>query len=150
MNEAKSCQKDGGYHKKECCLGLCDKCCAVKMPLIPSQGEKVAYYQFDVIKELKLCKKTNEMKESKRTERVTYEADIKTLCADLNNEKKKYLYHRYQIENDKKKWKNILQTTDRGDIFWMDYSENITGTPKFEPQDSHFAKKQFSLVCIVH
>ena len=31
----------------------------------------------------------------------------------------------------------------------MDYSENISGTPKFEPQDAHFAEKQLTLHCTV-
>lgn len=31
----------------------------------------------------------------------------------------------------------------------MDYSENASGSPKFEPQDAHFSKRQFSLHCMV-
>ena len=31
----------------------------------------------------------------------------------------------------------------------MDYSENLSCTPKFEPQDAHFSSKQTSLHCTV-
>ena len=31
----------------------------------------------------------------------------------------------------------------------MDFSENISGSAKYEPQDAHFSKKQFSLLCTV-
>ena len=34
-------------------------------------------------------------------------------------------------------------------VFHMDYSENLQITPKFEPQSSHFVKRQFSLHCTV-
>ena len=32
----------------------------------------------------------------------------------------------------------------------MDFSENVNGTPKFEVQDAHFSKRQFSLHCTVN
>ena len=56
--------------------------------------------------------------------------------------------HRFQIENDRHHWKNILTMND-GVILHMDYSENVSGSPKKEPQDAHFNKKQFSLHCTV-
>ena len=31
----------------------------------------------------------------------------------------------------------------------MDFSENVSGSTKYEPQDAHFSKKQFSLHCAV-
>ena len=44
----------------------------------------------------------------------------------------------------------MLDTIDKyGKIFWMDFSENLSGTPKWEHQDSHFAKSQYSLHCTV-
>ena len=36
-----------------------------------------------------------------------------------------------------------------GPIFHLDYSENITTTLKFEPQQAHFSKQQISLHCAV-
>ena len=61
-----------------------------------------------------------------------------------------YLHHRYQVTNDKFVWDNVLNTVDEhGEIFHFDFSENITCSPKFEPQSAHFAKKQISLHCSV-
>ena len=61
-----------------------------------------------------------------------------------------YLFHRFQVCNDNFEWKNILLTVPNlGPIFHLDFSENITNTPKFEPQSAHFSKKQFSLHCSV-
>ena len=31
----------------------------------------------------------------------------------------------------------------------MDFSENVSGSPKYEPRDTYFSKKQFSLHCTV-
>ena len=54
------------------------------------------------------------------------------------------------MENDKHEWKQILETVKViGPVFHMDFSENITASPKFEPQSSHFSKRQFSLHCTV-
>ena len=38
---------------------------------------------------------------------------------------------------------------DLGPIYHMDYSENITQSFKYEPQELHFNKKQYSLHCTV-
>ena len=62
--------------------------------------------------------------------------------------RKEYLYPRYQCTNDNFEWRNILNTiTNESPIFH--FSENFTGTHKFEPQSAHFTKKQFSLHCTV-
>ena len=36
-----------------------------------------------------------------------------------------------------------------GPIFHEDYSENVSASPKYEPQDAHFSTKQTSLHCSV-
>ena len=66
--------------------------------------------------------------------------------------KSKYLSHHWEIENDKVHWKLILNSADDfGPIFHLDFSENITGTPKYEVQSAHFNKSQFSLhVSVAH
>lgn len=46
-------------------------------------------------------------------------------------------------------WGNILQEPGYGIIFHQDYSENISCSPKYEPQDTHFSSKQTSLHCTV-
>ena len=66
--------------------------------------------------------------------------------------KQQYTVHRYQVENDKYEWKNILNTVinETGTIFHLDYSENLQGTPKFEPQSAHFSKKQYIHCTVSH
>lgn len=59
----------------------------------------------------------------------------------LNNMKKEYSIHKYQIYNDKFHWPKILATIEIiGPIYHMDYSENLGQQFKYEPQLSHFNK----------
>ena len=61
-----------------------------------------------------------------------------------------YTTHKYQVFNDQFHWPKILATAnDIGEIYHMDYSENLSQQYKFEPQSSHFKKQQFSLHCTV-
>ena len=61
-----------------------------------------------------------------------------------------YTTHKYQVFNDQFHWPKILATAnDIGEIYHMDYSENLSQQYKFEPQSSHFNKQQFSLHCTV-
>ena len=46
-------------------------------------------------------------------------------------------------------WNQILEDSELGYIFHFDFSENVSCTPKFEPQDAHFSGKQTSLHCSV-
>ena len=44
----------------------------------------------------------------------------------------------------------MLETTNtHGEIYHMDFSENLTQLFKYEPQSSHFNKSQYSLHCSV-
>ena len=43
----------------------------------------------------------------------------------------------------------MATTNDIGEIYHMDYSENLSQQYKFKPQSSHFNKQQFSLPCTV-
>ena len=64
--------------------------------------------------------------------------------------KKDYVMHKFQIYNDKLHWPTILASTrTHGEIYHMDYSENLTQLFKYEPQSSHFNKSQYSLHCTV-
>ena len=61
-----------------------------------------------------------------------------------------YLKHGYLPEKEKYEWSNILSTiSDISSIFCKDFSENLSGTPKFELLSAHFLKWQFSLHCTV-
>ena len=56
--------------------------------------------------------------------------------------------HKYY--NDKFHWPKILSTIpEQGEIYHMDYSENLSQAYKYEPQSSHFNKQQYSLHCTV-
>ena len=135
-----SCEyHSNGYWKSECCLGKCSDCNSIERPQLPKMESTLSYYAFEATKH-----------EYTRTERVSKKGTAFELYNCLWNQRSSYLYHRYQIENDKYVWPQILETTNKfGRIFWMDYSENISGTPKFEPEDAHFAKKQLTLHCTV-
>ena len=59
----------------------------------------------------------------------------------LNESKWTYALHKYQIYNDKLHWLLILQTVPTyGEIYHMDFLENLTQFFKFEPQSSHLTK----------
>lgn len=58
--------------------------------------------------------------------------------------------HRYLAEQGKHEWSNILsKISDISPTFHMDFSENLCGMSKFEPQTAHFLKWQFSLYSTV-
>ena len=59
----------------------------------------------------------------------------------LNESKWKYVLHKYHIYNDKLHWPIIPQTAPTyGEIYNMDFLENLTQFFKFEPQSSHLTK----------
>ena len=60
-----------------------------------------------------------------------------------------YMNHRFEIKNDIYYWPRISGNSNLGYIFHMDFSENVSCTPKFEPQDAHFSGKETSLHCSV-
>ena len=89
-------------------------------------------------------------KTSKKTEKVHHTTTFKEVTEKSMSIKWKYLSHRYQVSNDTYHWPQILSTTNElGPVFHIDYSENVTQAFKYEPQSSHFNKKQYSLHCMV-
>lgn len=102
----------------------------------------VTYYQFEVTKTEYLSKKTGTMKISTGTERVDKSKLVEEIYSSIMAMKHKYLEHRFQVENDRFHWKKVIDSQqDFGTLFHMDYSENVSGTPKLEPQDAHFSKR---------
>ena len=91
-------------------------------------------------------------KKSPVGQRLQHNSPVTEIFKKLCNSKNTYLCHRWQIEHDKVKWENILQLPDTtGPIFHVDFSENISGTPKYEVQSAHFNKSQYSLhVTVAH
>ena len=88
-------------------------------------------------------------KEGKRTIRTDFFESFETFKETLDNKGTKYLIHRFEIKNDSFHWPQILSNSKYGYVFRQDYSENISMSPKYEPQDAHFSSKQTSLHCSV-
>ena len=75
---------------------------------------------------------------------------MEEIYSSIMSVKHKYLEHQFQVENDRFHWKKIIDSQqDFSTLFHMDYSGNVSGTPKFEPQEAHLSKRQFSLHCTV-
>ena len=152
MDNCQCPKSENGYWQLQCCTGSCKKCENDSDVDIPNLDDKdlVTYYQFEVTKTEYLSKKTGTMKESTRTERVDKSKPVVEIYSSIMSMKDKYLQHRFQVENDRYHWKKVIDSQqDFGTLFHMDYSENVSGTPKFEPQDAHFSKSHFSLHCTV-
>ena len=148
-----ACDKNpNGYWSLKCCLGKCIDCMDIIPEELPNLNDTdyISFYNFEVTETPYIEKKTGNRKVSKKCERINHMITTNSAFSRLMNERRNYLQHRFQVENDKYQWKIILNSIPKyGAIFHMDYSENITGTPKFEPQSAHFSKKQFSLHCTV-
>ena len=108
--------------------GKCKNCCNIKPPEIPNLKDEVLRYNEFVVKNVSYVnKKTKEIKESKQTVGETVEKDIKNVNDELLTESRKYLKHRFQIENDRYHWRIILHCNQET-IFHMDFSENVSGS----------------------
>ena len=147
------CEKDkNGYSKLKCCIGKCH--CKDSMPKKFNNFDEsniVSYYRFETVNTTYNSRKNGEEKKSKNCGRVNYFGTYHQLYEQMIAIRTEYLHHRYQVTNDKFVWDNVLNTVDEhGEIFHLDFSENITcSSAKFEPQSAHFAKKQISLHCSV-
>ena len=90
--------------------------------------------------------KNNKPKKSTKTEHVEFNNGSifeKTVLL-----KKECIVYKYQIYNDKFHWPTILSTiSSLGGIYHMYFSENVSQHFKYEPQSSHFNRKQYSLHC---
>ena len=109
--------------------------------------------QFEVTK--KPYTKTNkdgkvEEKVSEKTERVEHSLTFEKIYRRLTLLKKSYTCHKYQVFNVQFHWPKVLATCkDIGEIYHMNFSENLSQQYKYEPQSCHFNKQQYSLHCTV-
>ena len=103
-------------------------------------SDKVSVYQFEsVVSSWKVINKDTgleEVKKISKMERVTKEWTCKEIVEKLAVVRSKYLVHKYQIYNDQYHWPKILDSDD-GDIFHIDFSENLSQQYKLEPQSTH-------------
>jgi len=143
-----------GYYGWRCVSNKCKECKNVQLPsmICQNSGQFGTVDQFEII--TSFYKKVDKVsgkeveKKSTRTERVSSSITFQELYKKLEDMRKVYLMHRYQFNNDVFQWPIILATTNTyGPIFHMNFSENLSQMYKYEPQSSHFSKRQF--FCIV-
>ena len=152
MTSCKCGKNENRYWARQCCLDECKSCPIKTIIPLPNLDSEVIlrYHQFMLTSSEYVSQKSKTMKVANRTERVEVVNNVVVVYNEFIAKKHVYLKHRFQIANDKFEWKKILYTIPEfGVIYHMDYSENLSGSPKFEPQDAHFSKKQFTLHCTV-
>ena len=114
------------------------------------QMAKVSQFELTKIPYKKFVQGEMVEKVSNETEKVTKEMSFKDLYTKIVSKKKKCTTHKSEVYNNVFHWPSILSITeDHGEIFHVDYSKNLSQQYKFEPQSSHFSKRQFSLHCTV-
>ena len=93
--------------------------------------------------------KKGEKKDGKRTIRKSFRETFAKFKTNFDAVGQLYLLHRYECENDHFYWPHILEHSELGHVFHVDYFENLSCSPKFEPQDAQFSGQQTSLHCAV-
>ena len=108
----------------------------------------VKFYQF--VREKYTFKNKQEVeKTGQRTVRKEFVEEFVQFKEGFDSNRDSYLLHRYECINDNYMWPQIMDQSELGYIFHIDFSENISVTPKYEPQAAHFSGKQTSLHCTV-
>ena len=86
-------------------------------------------------------------KNSRKCKRVSHEIPYKDAYSKLSM-KNLYTSHKFEVYNNAFNWPKVLEKTkDVGEIYHMDFSENLAQQYKYEPQSSYFSKRKFSLHC---
>ena len=76
-----------------------------------------------------------------RTTRNDYHnVPLREVYEILQKSSQKYILHRFHVVNDQTYWEKFLSETDQY-VLWVDYSQNIALTPKFESQSAHFSRE---------
>ena len=150
-NGCKCQPSENGSLQLECINGNCSEC---KLSSLFAEDDfkdtqaNVHFHQF-VVQEYTYKSKSGEQKTGKRTVRKEFEEKFSEFKENIDKKGPSYLVHRFEIKNDQFHWSKILDNEESGIIFHQDYSENISCSPKYEPQDAHFSLKQTSLHCTV-
>ena len=139
-------------YELNCCQGSCEMCKNNLNndldSLFPS-NEKIITHIFET-QDVEYISKTGQSKVTSKLIRVEKKELLSAIFEQFNGQRSEYLVNRYQVSSDCYEWKNILHTTNNyGKIFHADYSENISGSPKDEPQSAYFSTEQYSLRCTV-
>lgn len=109
-------------------------------------NEIINYYQFEKV-EHPYGNKHGEQKITKRCERVKHPDSPLILLEKLLQIRKKHLYHRYQIHQDKLLWPKILAANVP--VLYMDFPEILQFAAKREAHSAHLNKVSTSLHCTV-
>ena len=117
-----------------------------ELPINVNKEKELNYFRFEQVQH-EYVGKDGKKKKTTRCERVQHSVKVTVLRSLLLDQRKKYLYHRYQIHQDKYIWPKVLASFSP--IFHLDYSENLQFTIKYEPQTAHFNKRQITLHCTV-
>ena len=153
MSSCPCSKSPNGYYKWKCVNDKCSQCKKISpLPLKSSNSsEVIKISQFELTKTpYEKINKDGKVvhKVSEKTEKVETSMPLKDLYNKLLLLKKSYTKHKYQVHNDIFHWPRILSTSvDYGNIYHMDFSENLAQSYKYEPQSSHFNKQQYSLHC---
>ena len=151
-NRNGNCPRDpNGFYQLKCISGLCNDCSLVRPYKKDDFCEKkiklITLTQY-VVEKYTYKNKEGKQVEGSRTVQQTFSEDFKTFESKLYEKQYPYLLHQYECFNDIHHWPLIMEN-GLGYCFHMDYSENLSFTPKHEPQDSHFNNQQLSLHCTV-
>ena len=118
----------------KCVTGKCHECKSLKpMSLdLSSTNHLVKFYQFEITK-TPHTKTTSDgktqQKISRKCERVSHEIPYKDAYSKLLSMKNLYTSHKFEVYNDVFNWPKVLETTkDTGEIYHMDFSENLDNT----------------------
>ena len=154
------CELDqNGYYQLKCITETCVNCTLVKPFAKEDFAEcgDISFHQF-VVETYPIKNKAGETIRNKdgkerigsRTVQKTFVERFEEFEVNLYSSQKAYLLHQFECHNDQFHW-SIIENNGLGMTFHMDFSENISNTPKEEPQDSHFGagSTQISLHCTV-
>ena len=145
------CEYDpNGFYQLSCIQAHCSNVdCKTTNPFSETdlkQGD-ISFNQY-VVDTYTYKNRKGENKQGTRTVRKTFIEPFKEFEQKLFAKGKAYLLHRYECKNDVYHWP-VIKSNGLGYTMHMDYSENISTTPKHEPQDAYFSSKQVSLHCTV-
>ena len=141
--------KEISYPYLNCIHGICINKCGIKDDSNKryNWNQEVPYYIFKTVTEV-FYDKEGVKKTYNRTARVDKKDSLKVVYNLLHSLSRDYLEHRFFVSCDKVYWEKFLNETEHY-VVWMDYSQNIAFTPKFEVQSSHFSGKQHTLHCTI-
>ena len=137
------------YPKLDCINNKCRNQCEITddSGTTFNWEKNLSYYLFGK-KEETFYNKRGKKVTYTRTARIDYnDVPLRQVYDTLMNLAQRYLIHRYHVSTDRVYWEKFVSETDQY-ILWVDYSQNIALTPKFEVQSAHF--QGGNIPCMIH